>query len=233
MSARVGSRQGLVPTELAKVLPREGATYFSQLNDLRFHHRAHADHTFLSPSNLIQLLAGAVSQRGSLDGDDRLLMQMQGIPKAAFDLREGDYSYLQVKAEGRVGSMPISEMPEWVPVAIELEEGFEAAVFGQKKGSHDPRITFSVDSDFQRLVNYATIIIAPNWFDHPSTERSVLDVVIGPPPYGHHSLSLKSKAVRRAKLKPGMQITVGELKAATRGMDILLGCHLKNLPGHH
>jgi len=231
MSVRVGSNQRHLPQELAKVLPREGSEYFSQLNELRFRHRPHADHTFLSPGNLIELLARAVRQRGTLEGDDRMIMQMQGIPKAAFDLPEEKYSYLQVAAEGRVGSMPLSELPEWVPVVVEEEEGFEHTLLSGTQGGG--RLCFSVDSDFQRLVNYATIIIAPNWFDQPTTTRSVLDVVIGPPPFGHHSIPLKSKIAKRAGLKPGMSITVGELKAAANGMEILLGCHLKNLPGHH
>jgi len=231
-SALVGSKRQQLSIELASILPKEGSQHFVNLNEIRFLHRAHKDQTFLNPASLIELLAQAVEHRGHLRGDDRMMMQMQGSPAEAFDLPQDRYSYLRVPAEGRVGMMPINELPEWVPVAIETESCTQGLSVSHSTSGR-PQLFFSVDSDFQRLVNYATIVIAPNWFENPSTSRCLLDVVIGPPPYGQNSIDADCKAVKKAGLKPGQQITVGELKKISSGANLMLGCHLKNLPGSH
>jgi hypothetical protein len=224
------SRQQL-GKELASVLPEEGSEYFAQLQQLRFNRHPFARYTFLSPDSLTELVQRALDERGSLGGDDRRLMQMGGLSASAFSLDES-HRYLTVPAEGRVASMDINELPEWVPVTVQaasiLPFSLMSAPFSKKN-----HLTFSVDADFQRHVNYATLIIAPNWFDNPSTELALLDAFPGPPSHGNHSLAPEHRAVKKLKLKAGHQVTVGELRRHLKSDDgcLLLGCSLRNLPG--
>ena len=215
------------PRMLAEVLPAEGGAYFSRLQQLRFARHAHARLTFLQPAGLSELLTAAIAARGDLQGDDRRVMQMGGLPSSAFPLEAERYQYLRAPAEGRVGIMNIHELPEWVPVTVQATS----------ETTPDPAVkhhlSFAVDADFQRHVNYATIIIAPNWFDDPSTEHAVLDVFPGPPPHGVHSLHKQHKAVVELGLEPGHQTTVGALRERISSEDgnLLMGCCLRNLPG--
>lgn len=229
MKVKSDSRRTL-GRELASVLPAEGAAYFAELQRLRFERHPHARYTFLKPESLVDLMVAALKERGSLDGDDRRVMQMGGIPSSAFSLGD-EYRYLQVPADGRVASMDIYELPEWVPVTVQAASVLPLALLkGPASRNH---VTFSVDADFQRHVNYATVILAPNWFDDPSTEYAVLDAFPGPPPHGNHSLSPKHRAVKKLKLLPGAQVTVGQLREHLKAEDgsLLLGCSLRNLPG--
>lgn len=196
--------------QLGLILPPEGHEYFEDLNRIRFHHRPEADRLFLHPDNLLALLADGFKSRGGFDGDDRHRMEMLGIPAEAFDLST-EYRYLQVPAEGRVGMMPLSEMPEWVPVTVQEKDGM---------------LTFTVDSEFQRSVNYATVILAPNWFDNPSSEMAVMDVMPGYPPYGTDSLP-KSK---KHPWHDGQQLQVTDLRKIMSGKELMLGCRLRNMP---
>lgn len=231
MKAQLSSRRQHVSQEVADLLPREGGSYFAELQKLRFERHPHARYTFLKPDSLVELLINAARQRGSLEGDDRRVMQMGGIPKAAFDLNP-DYRYLRVPADGRVASMNIHELPEWVPVTVQAASVLPLSLIPGPSIIKD-HLTFSVDADFQRHVNYATLVIAPNWFDNPSTEWAVLDCFPGPPPHGTHSLPNRHKAVKKLKLEPGHQVTVGQIRQHLESQDgcLLLGCSLRNLPG--
>ena len=123
------SRQQL-GKELASVLPEEGSEYFAQLQQLRFNRHPFARYTFLSPDSLTELVQRALDERGSLGGDDRRLMQMGGLPASAFSLDES-HRYLTVPAEGRVASMDINELPEWVPVTVQAASILLVALMGQ------------------------------------------------------------------------------------------------------
>lgn len=229
-SVVVGTTKHHLPRELALILPREGVDYFTKLNELRFVHRPESDHTFLDPNNLISLLLRTFQHRGNLQGDDRLMMEMQGTPADAFDLPAEKYSYLQVPIEGRLGSISIQELPEWVPVTA--EDTVSLPDFqGRDKQSHQNDLSFSVDSEFQRMINYATIIVAPNWFDQPSSERAILDVMVGSPPHGQYTLPKNHRGLKKVGIKAGAQVTVGELRAVPGADRLILGCHLRNLPG--
>lgn len=229
-SVVVGTTKHHLPRELALLLPREGVEYFSKLNELRFVHRPESDHTFLDPNNLISLLLRGFQHRGSLQGDDRLLMEMQGTPAEAFDLPQEKYSYLQVPIEGRLGSISIQELPEWVPVTA--EETSQLPDYQTQDGSTQAgQLSFSVDSEFQRMINFATIIVAPNWFEQPSTERSILDVMVGSPPCGQYTMPDDHPGLRKAKIQAGTQTTIGELRQIRGAEKLILGCHLRNLPG--
>lgn len=230
MRVKTEGRQQTISQELSGVLPVEGAAYFAELQKLRFERHPHARYTFLHPESLVDLLAIALEERGSLSGDDRRMMQMGGLPSSAFTLSD-DYRYLRVPAEGRVASMDIHELPEWVPVTVQAATVLPLSLL--KGPGHKNHLTFSVDADFQRHVNYATVILAPNWFEDPSTEYAVLDAFPGPPPHGNHSLSPKHRAVKKLKLSPGAQVTVGQLRDHLKAEDgsLLLGCCLRNLPG--
>lgn len=231
MKAQLSSRRQRIGQDLAEVLPAEGSSYFAELQRLRFERHPHARYTFLKPDSLVDLLIEAVRARGSLDGDDRRVMQMGGLPKSAFELGE-EYRYLRVPADGRVASMNIHELPEWVPVTVQAASVLPLSLLAGPALTKD-HLTFSVDADFQRHVNYATLVIAPNWFDQPSTPWAVLDCFPGPPPHGMHSLPLGHQAVKKLKLEPGNQVTVGELRKHLKRQDgcLLLGCSLRNLPG--
>ena len=229
-SVVVGATKHHLPRDLALILPREGVDYFTKLNELRFIHRPESDHTFLDPNNLISLLLRAYQHRGSLQGDDRLLMEMQGTPPEAFDLPEEKYAYLQVPIEGRLGSISINELPEWVPVTAEATDDLPDFQCRSEK-AHLGELTFSVDSEFQRMINYATILIAPNWFKDPSSERAVLDVMVGSPPHGQYTLPKNHRGLKKAGIEAGSQITIGELRAVPGAQNLILGCHLRNLPG--
>jgi len=229
-SVVVGTTKHHLPRELALLLPREGVDYFTKLNDLRFVHRPESDHTFLDPNNMVSLLLRAFTHRGSLQGDDRLLMEMQGTPAEAFDLPKDKYSYLQVPIEGRLGSISIQELPEWVPVTA--EETSKLPDYQMRDGStNHGQLSFSVDSEFQRMINYATIIIAPNWFENPSSERSVLDVMVGSPAYGQYTMPVDHRGLQKAGISAGTQTTIGELRCISGADKLVLGCHLRNLPG--
>lgn len=230
MKVKSDSRRVSLGRELASVLPAEGASYFAELQRLRFERHPHARYTFLNPNSLVDLMIAALKERGTLEGDDRRVMQMGGLPSSAFSLSE-DYRYLRIPAEGRVASMNIHELPEWVPVTVQAASVLPMALL--KGAASKDHLTFSVDADFQRHVNYATVILAPNWFEDPSTEYAVLDAFPGPPPHGNHSLSPKHRAVKRLKLSPGAQVTVGQLREHLKAEDgsLLLGCSLRNLPG--
>jgi len=230
MQTQTSSLPRNLDQQLADVLPIEGSQYFTELNSLRFERHVHDRYTFLSPESLLDLLTAALDERGNLYGDDHRLMQMGGLPSSAFSTSD-QYRYLRVPAEGRVASMSIHELPDWVPVTIQAASVLPLSLL-PKLGSKNS-LTFLIDAEFRRHVNYATVVIAPNWFNNPSTKYAVMDAFPGPPSHGTHSLPINHKAVSKLGLAPGTQTTVGRLKQHLKEEDgsLLLGCSVRNLPG--
>lgn len=219
--------------ELRSVMPAEAMDYIRSLNDRRFGRHAGADQLFFSPSDLVTLLAQAVIARGSLDGDDRERMIAEGVPASAFEL-PASYQYLTVPAEGRTGLLPIGELPHWVPVTLRCEPephtriGFRRA----QPRNPEPHLIFTIDADFQRMANSATVILAPNWFETPSSERVVLDAFLGPPvPAALQSIAEDHPLAVEQNWRDGAELPIHELRRLLPGRPLWLSCRNRNLPG--
>lgn len=216
-----------------QVLPPESMPYVRLLNERRFSRHADTDQIFFSPSNLLGLLVAAYRHRGSLNGDDRQLMIAEGVTPAAFELPD-HYSYLQVPAEGRMGLLPIEELPYWLPVTLRQEPEPHTRIGFRRATPRDAvqHLTFTIDADFQRAANHATIILAPNWFAEPSTKMAVLDAFMGPPvPSKLQGIAVDDPLVIEEGWKDGSDTTVKHLRKVLPGRPLWLSCRHRNLPG--
>jgi len=207
--------------------------YIRDLNQRRFGRHPNADQVFLSPNDLVALLAKAVAHRGSLDGDDRALMIAEGTNPSAFELPD-TYQYLKVPAEGRVGILPLEEMAHWVPVTLHGDVEPNTRIGFRRSATRNPQqhLVFGIDPEFQRMVNYATIILAPNWFQNPSTDKAVLDAFLGPPvPARLQGVPADDPIAVQHSWKDGTELPVHRLRALFPDRPIWLSCRSRNLPG--
>jgi hypothetical protein len=219
--------------EIRSVLPPEAMEYTRMLNDRRFGRHPGADQLFFVPGDLVTLLAQAVISRGSLNGDDREGLLVEGINPCAFELPD-TYQYLKVPAEGRAGLLSIEELPHWVPVTLRQDAEPNTRIgFRRSPDRHpDQHLIFTIDADFQRMANYATILLAPNWFEEASTPRAVLDVYLGPPvPSKLQSICLDDPVVLEQGWADGSEVQVHELRQLLGDRPIWLSCRNRNLPG--
>ena len=219
--------------QLKSVLPPESAEYIKKLNHLRFARSAGSDQRFFTPRGLIALLTAAVEHRGDLEGDDRTLMMAEGIAADAFELPE-HYTYLKVPAEGQIGLLPINELPHWLPVTLRAEEEPNTRIGFRRARPRNPEshLLFTIDADFQRAANYATIIIAPNWHAPASCERAILDAFLGPPvPSKLQSVSVENPVVAEHGWEHGSELQVQQLRAIFPDRPLWLSCRNRNLPG--
>lgn len=220
--------------QLRAVLPEEGMNYLRLLNDKRFARHSGADQLFFKPTNVVELLAKACAHRGGLDGCDRHRLIAEGADPAAFEL-PAHYRYLTVPAEGRVGILSIDELPHWVPVT--LRSGYEPhnRIGFRRAANRNPEqhLAFTIDPDFQREANQATIILAPNWFgENPTTEMAVLDCFLGlPVPSSLQSIPADSDLAQAEGLKDGSELSVAQLRGLLPGRPLWLACQDRNLPG--
>jgi len=98
--------------------------------------------------------------------------------------------------------------------------------------SPQQHLIFGIDPEFQRMVNYATIILAPNWFQNPSTDRAVLDAFLGPPiPARLQGIPSDDPIARREGWTAGTELPVHKLQAVFGDRPIWLSCRSRNLPG--
>ena len=226
------SRQQLLDA-VREVVPAESMEYVQRLNDMRFRRQASTDQLFFSPPDLATLLLKAAKHRGGLHGDDRDLMIAEGNAEESFELPD-TYRYLKVPAEGRVGLLPIDELPHWVPVTLRAEPEPHTRIGFRRAAARDAglHLVFTIDADFQRLANYATIILAPNWHQDPTTDMAVLDAFLGAPvPARLQSISVEDPLVAEHSWEDGSTVTVQNLRSVLPHRPLWLACRNRNLPG--
>ena len=141
---RMSPERGLA--EIEKFLPSERADYYAALHDKHFNPEKSVGSLITEARNLRDLLARAIEQRGSLQGDDREKFIALGVaPESLLP----DCRYLKVQTGGEVG----------IVKGIDLSPDTAVSVLRTKPGVPCSLVVERVDFP---PVDFGTIIIGPN-----------------------------------------------------------------------
>jgi len=199
----------IVPDDL---LPKEGAEYFSVLERARFQAAPLADQLIEDPPTLYGLVRRALQQTAGPLEDQRYLYESEGLSCNLFELDPPNYLYIRTPASGYLALLPLREAPENTYVTLLPASTFSITRIGfrrRRQNRHaDPEYDLvPVVSVLLRVpVNYATLLIARNWFPNPSTEYAVLDCYMGPP-VPHSAQVIPHEMAKACGLEPKATMT--------------------------
>lgn len=135
-----------IQEQITSVLPEEQRSYFQDTEKKHFNPDTAVGSLFTEVGNLPDLLAKAIEQRGSLNGDDREQFITMGVkPEALLAFCR----YLKVDTAGEVGVKSVKELP--LDTKVKVIRTKQAAP-----------CSLVVYSDNFPTVNFGTIIIGPN-----------------------------------------------------------------------